>query len=232
MEAEVEWRGAPGTLPLMSPSKDWLVCFSAHYDDPSAVLLPEAHFLMHRWYRPLRVELAMSRRPWGLRANRASYAGSDHTAESPNTHGPALRRHLKKLADQGEFAIDVSLGKSTSRRQQLRNKYLIDIDGFARTWDAWAWKMLSGSVVLSPASIWQTRFTREFEPWQHYVPLASDLSDLGDQLEWCQSHDQECKEMSDRARRHACRVYDHRRVERVTAELLRPRLGLNQAHPT
>ena len=29
-------------------------------------------------------------------------------------------------------------------------------------------------------------------PWQHLVPVRADLSDLGEQLEWCRKHRQDC----------------------------------------
>jgi hypothetical protein len=226
LDEQVEWRGAPGALPRLSPTREWIACFSAHHNDPSAVLVPEPHYLMNHWYRPLRVRTEAARMPWVLRRNRASYAGSAHDSGSPETPGPRLRRQLKAMAECGEIDADVALEQRMSRRQQLHNKYVFDIDGFARTWDAWAWKMLSGSVVLSPSSWWETTFTRAFTPWEHFVPVAADLSDVATRLEWCRANDEECHAMARRARRRALGVYDRRRVERDTAERLRPLLGL------
>jgi hypothetical protein len=137
-----------------------------------------------------------------------------------------LRRDLEQLVKRGQFPIDVSIGGRVTRREQLRNKYVIDIDGAVRTWDAWAWKMFSGSAVLSPASTWETWFTRSFEPWVHFVPVAGDLSDLGELLEWCRAHDDECRQMAARARHRALEVYDRRLVERESAAVLRAKLAL------
>jgi Glycosyl transferase family 90 len=227
LDEQTEWSGPPGVIPRLSASREWITCFSAHHDDPSAVLLPEAHYLSRHSYRRLRVQTAAARWPWRLRRDRAFYAGADYRKYSPKSTGPALRQQLKAIVARNQLPVDVALGQGTSRRRQLRNKYLLDIDGGVRTWDAWAWKTLSGSVVLSPESVWETWFTRAFEPWQHFVPLAADLSDLSERLEWCRTHDNECQTMAHRARRRAIDVYDHRKVERETAEIFGPKLGLD-----
>lgn len=226
LDSRPEWSGPPGTLPRMSPTRDWVACFSAHHDDPSAVLLPEAHYLVRHEYRSLLASVAVERRPWSLRADRAVYAGGDHHGQSPATSGPALRRALRDAVAREGLPVDVYLGVHASRRRQLRHKYVIDVDGYVRTWDAWAWKLASGSVLLSPTSVWHTRFTRACTAWEHFVPLAADLSDLADRLDWCRANDDACRALGKRARRHALAIYDRSRVERETAAELRPRLGI------
>ena len=123
--------------------------------------------------------------------------------------------------------MDVDLSRYVSRRVQLRNRYLLDLNGAVRTWDAWAWKLLSGSVVLSPASHWETRFTRAFEPWAHYVPLEPDLSDLKQRIDWCLANDDECRQIAERSKRMARAVFDVRAAEQDTKALLGPLLGLD-----
>ncbi len=225
LDDATEWIGPPGATPRMSSTREWVACFAAHRGDPTAVLLPEAHYLSQH-YRDLRLRTAVARRPWRLRRQRAAYAGRDHAADAPPVPGAALRRTLDEIVRRDGLAVDVSLGGNVTRREQLRDRYIIDIDGAVRTWDAWAWKMFSGSTVLSPASIWDTWFTQSFEPWQHFVPLSADLSDLGAQLEWCRNNDNECHAMARRARRRAIEVYRRKTVERETAALLVPKLGL------
>lgn len=226
LDEQVEWSGGPGAIPILSPHRDWVACFAAHRGDPSARLLPEAHYLSRAGYRRLKLQLRTERRPWQLRRDRAAYAGADHDAPSPHTAGPVLRRQLLAMVERDRLPVDAALNRAVSRRSQLRHKYLIDIDGFVRTWDAWAWKMLSGSVVLSPATIWETRFTRAFEPWQHFVPVAADLSDLAERLDWCRANDEKCRAIATRSRRRALEVYNRRRVERQTAEIFAAELGL------
>ncbi len=120
--------------------------------------------------------------------------------------------------ERHQRGVDVHLGRGVAMAEQLRYRYLLDVDGFTRTWDAWAWKMMSGSVVLSPALPWESYFSRQFEPWEHFVPVANDFSDLGRRLEWCREHDAECREIAERARRHAVVVYAPETVARIVAE--------------
>jgi hypothetical protein len=177
--------------------------------------------------------IRVASRPWHLRRARASYAGFDPEGPVRPESGRQLRRQLKTLVETEHLPVDVQLSRSLSpvgrfmsRRQQLKNRYLLDIDGSVRTWDAWAWKISSGSVVLSPDSPWETRFTRSFEAWRHYVPVASDLSDLAERLDWCNSHDAECRQIARRARRRARGTYRRRTVERETRHILLPLLGI------
>ena len=226
LDNAAEWSGPPGTLPRMSPTRDWIACFSAHRDDPSAVLLPEAHYLIRGQYRSLLGTVTVERRPWRARIDSAVYAGGDHHGPGATATGPALRRALKEIVERENLEVDVFLGSSVSRRRQLRYKLVIDVDGYVRTWDAWAWKLASGSAVLSPDSLWETRFTRACDPWEHFIPLAADLSDLAERLAWCRAHDDECRAIGARARRHAYRIYERSRVELDTRNELFERLGL------
>src|SRR5512136_2367623 len=85
--------------------------------------------------------------------------------------------------------------------------------------------MQSGSVVLSTASPWETFFTRMFEPWTHFVPIANDFADLAEKLDWCRAHDDECRDMARRARQHAESVYRPEYVGRVVARQWRSLLN-------
>jgi hypothetical protein len=221
-----EWQGDPGTIPRLSPTRSWVACFSAQLGDPSAVLLPEAHFLARNGhgYRRMLLATRAARRPWVMRRARASYAGFDPQGPVRPESGRQLRRNLKAMVEADDLPVDVYLGRSMPRRRQLKNRYVIDIDGSVRTWDAWAWKVSSNSLVLSPESTWETRFTRLFEAWTHFVPLKHDLSDLADRLAWCQSHDAECRRIAKQARRRARPLYRRRAAEEATRRLLTPLL--------
>jgi hypothetical protein len=105
------------------------------------------------------------------------------------------------------------------------------VDGWARTWDAWAWKLASGSTVLSPASNLATFFTELFEPWEHFVPVAADFSDLPERLEWCRGHDSECREMARRGRARVAEVYRPAWAGARLARALGERLSAASAQP-
>jgi hypothetical protein len=218
-----DWKLGAGEIPILSPTRWWVACYGAHRGDPSAVLLPEPHYLARGCYRPLRARLWLERRPWRTRAQGAVFAGGDHGYDRAGV--VRSRRRARELAESGELPLVVHIGRGMSRRAQLAYRYLLDLDGSVRTWDGWAWKLLSGSTVLSPESIWTTFFTELFEPWRHYVPLAPDLSDLAARLAWCKEHDDECRRIAMRARRRALEVYEPRWVGERLATRLRERLA-------
>ena len=122
--------------------------------------------------------------------------------------------------------VEVHLGGTCPDRRQWRHRYLLDVDGYVRTYDAWAWKLMSGSVVLSQASPWDTFFTVQFEPWVHFVPVAEDFSDLAERLAWCRSNDDECHEIARRGAEQAHRVYSVAAATERTVDALRAHLRL------
>ena len=220
-----EWNGAPGDLPRLSTRKQWIACYAAHVGDPSAFLLPEAYWLARDFHAPLIDEVERASPPWEARRARAVYAGAD-AGTAVNLFAPGEgavhpRRLLQRVVSEAGLPVDVTLGGNVSRETQLGYRWILDVDGCVRTWDAWAWKMASGSVVLSPASPWETLFTRAFRAWEHFVPVANDFSDLGEKLAWCADHDDECRAIAERARSKALETYEPGRV----ADDLTRRLG-------
>jgi hypothetical protein len=224
-----EWRGAPGDLPRLSARQPWVACYAAHAGDPSAFLLPEAHWLAQGYYAGLFDEVARTSPPWEKRHARAVHAGGDHGSAAnlfaPPAEGAHPRRLLRDAVRDGKLPVDVTLGGRVTRAIQLNYRWILDVDGFVRTWDAWAWKMASGATVLSPASPWETWFTREFRAWEHFVPVANDFSDLGERLEWCRNHDDACRAIGQAARARALEVYGPSRVADALAGRLRERLA-------
>ena len=52
--------------------------------------------------------------------------------------------------------------------------------------------LLAGdAVVFKQDSSYYEHFYNELEPWVHYIPLKSDLSDVIEKIEWARSHDEE-----------------------------------------
>ena len=56
-----------------------------------------------------------------------------------------------------------------------------------------AWKLLAGSCILRVDSPRRQWYHERLKPWVHLVPIRADLSDLGEQLDWCNNHLHECK---------------------------------------
>lgn len=69
-------------------------------------------------------------------------------------------------------------------------RYTIDIDGHANAW-SFLEKMILGCCVLKVASPYEQWFYDRVRPWEHYVPVKADLSDLAEKINWCLSNDAE-----------------------------------------
>jgi len=93
--------------------------------------------------------------------------------------GDALRRQLESWF--GEAAPPLPAADFTAY------KYLVSTDGVAATWKRVATILWTGSVLLM-----QHRWRQFFYPgligWEHYVPVANDLSDLKERYDWLRAN--------------------------------------------
>ena len=80
-----------------------------------------------------------------------------------------------------------------------RYRFILDIDGNANSWN-FMMKLRLGCCVLRVESDWYQWFSGRLIPWEHYVPIASDLSDLLERAEWCFAHPRECEAIAERGR--------------------------------
>ncbi|MDD2920175.1 glycosyl transferase family 90 [Rhodoferax sp.] len=211
-DGKAEWRGEPGEIPLLSQKTFRIACYDAHQGDPSALLLPESHYLSRNNYCNMFSDIERHSVAWNAKLGRAIYCGGQH-GECANYFPPSVERrehpraYLESFVKENGLPVEVHLGHNVSQSEQLKYKYILDVDGYVRTWDAWAWKMRSGSVILSQDSVWDSFFTRLFQAWVHYVPVANDFSDLQEKLLWCLEHDSDCRQMAQQADSRAREVY-------------------------
>jgi hypothetical protein len=91
------------------------------------------------------------------------------------------------------------VGKLTPE-QQSNYKYLINVDGHVSAFRL-SLELSMGCCVLivESAERWKMWFSDMLEPYVHYVPIRSDLSDLVEQVKWCQKNDSKCKAMAKNA---------------------------------
>lgn len=62
------------------------------------------------------------------------------------------------------------------------------------------WALFSRSVVLqAPPTKVSYAMEEILEPWVHYVPLKSDLSDVEEKMKWIEENDQEAQKIAERA---------------------------------
>ena len=95
-------------------------------------------------------------------------------------------------------------------------KYHIDIDGNSSPWSNLFQRLLMGSTALKVESqrALQQWFYDELVPWENYVPIAPDLSDLIEKIDWLTRNDRYAREVGQAGRRLADRLTYGREIER------------------
>lgn len=73
-------------------------------------------------------------------------------------------------------------------------KYLAVLPG-ADIGSNFYWVMNSSSLGFVMDTDYESFACVHFKPWEHYVPVRPDLSDLEENFEWCEAHPDACKSM-------------------------------------
>lgn len=90
------------------------------------------------------------------------------------------------------------LGPTIPQASWCRRRFAIDIDGNSNAFSNLFIRLLYGCCVIKVASPLGFRqwYYHRLKPWQHYVPVAADLSDLEEAIAWCQGHPRDCREIA------------------------------------
>jgi hypothetical protein len=134
--------------------------------------------------------VASAKVPWHMRAKKLFWRGS-FTNQRRKVLVDMAAKHKDKMdckfsgfpyiSDEeraravAEYGENVSLNR-VALEQHQRWRYLVDIDGFG--WSGrFSELMLTGSVVFKAMGFVEYWYAA-LKPWEHYVPVQSDLSDL------------------------------------------------------
>jgi hypothetical protein len=192
---------------------------------PDSILVPDRMFLAERCYRPFR-KAALRQGAWSERTPTVLWrGGTNGMGEIANsTMSPAdpdlMQRIRICLALRESPGCDVKLSGigrnqgTEENRQRIaslglignkipplhwsRVKYALDIDGVTNAWSNLYTRLLMGCCVLKVASPlgYKQWYYDELRPWEHFVPVAADLSDLHERLAWCREHDDEARRIA------------------------------------
>ena len=104
--------------------------------------------------------------------------------------------------------------------EQLSYKYSVNVEGHGGWADRLYKLMLHEQLALLqdlPAKLW---YEAALRPWEHFVPVAADLSDLPEKIEWARSHDEQAQRMAAAAREVTTRWLTPAAMFRYTEEML------------
>lgn len=110
-------------------------------------------------------------------------------------------------------------GPSMSKREQLKFRYLISVEG-GDVSTGLKWMLNSNSVVLMrPPTAELVLGESTLRPYVHFVPLGADFEDVEERVAWCESNLGECLKISANARgfmrENTIEVLFERSVQRV-----------------
>ncbi|KAJ7438220.1 glycosyl transferase family 90-domain-containing protein [Mycena galericulata] len=95
-------------------------------------------------------------------------------------------------------------GNGAPREDSYMYKYLLDVDGTTFS-GRYLGLLRSGSLVFK-ATVFEEYFNDWLRPFEHYIPVLPDLSDLTEKLEWAINHDDEARMIQERGREIGQRV--------------------------
>ena len=105
-----------------------------------------------------------------------------------------------QIIDPDSFSF--SLVPFMSMDEQRQFKYIVHIDGHVSAFRLSATLKLN-SVVLIVESKWKMWYSDLLVPYEHFIPIKSDLSDLYEQIKWCKENNESSEVIANNAREFA-----------------------------
>ena len=76
----------------------------------------------------------------------------------------------------------------------LQHKYQINIDGTVAAY-RFPYLLAGNSLVLKQDSPYYEYFYKDLKPFEHYVPIKRDLSDIMEKIQWAKDNEEKVNEL-------------------------------------
>jgi hypothetical protein len=100
---------------------------------------------------------------------------------------------IKEMEDYG-----INLKRRIPMNEQLMYKYILNIDGHSAP-NRTSYLLQCGSLILQVESKYVVGdiywYSHLLKPYVHYVPISFDFTDLEEKINWCRTHDNDCKQI-------------------------------------
>jgi hypothetical protein len=173
--------------------------YSKRIDDKDSICIPDPYFCYRNQHSRQLKEIRENYVRWQDKKNECIWRGDPNNSFYINFINPKdninPRHYLIKLLKNKKIKNFNYISVFTTISEQIKYKYILDVDGWSNTWDATVWKLYSGSVLLKVKSLWKQWYYDELKEWEHYVPINNDFSDLNEKIEWCINNDDKCKKI-------------------------------------
>jgi len=136
-------------------------------------------------------------------------------------HDPVIQYSLKfdPKYGLGETRTNLRPVSRLTYPEQSKYKYVIHVDGNVAAYRLLK-TMLFGSLILRVESDYTLWADTMLKPYEHYVPIKSDLSDLHQKIDWCMTHDTQCREIAFRGMTLAHTMLTKEYIEKSFSSLL------------
>ena len=186
----------------------------------NAILVPDRYFILRHGFSAERALADAADLTWAGRSDTIVWRGAAngegiHPQIAEDAANPrviqrarlcmlakdAPRVDAKLVAGQGAsrtltaFAPLGILGAQRPEPHWLNDKFAIDIDGWTNAWSNLIVRMHFGCCVLKVASAdgYRQWWYDRLRPWEHFVPVQADMTDLLEKIEWARSNDSEAQ---------------------------------------
>lgn len=95
--------------------------------------------------------------------------------------------------------LPFTLVPKLSPEQQCNYRYIVHIEGHVSAFRL-SLELSMGSTILLVQSDYELWFYKLLKPFEHFVPVKKDLSDLIDKIKWCRDNDAKCRQIADNAK--------------------------------
>ena len=190
--------------PIEYPIKN-VLAFSKRYNDIDTICIPDPYYCGLEQHKKAIMEVKNNYMQWDSKIKKCIWRGNIKNNYNINffdeTNKMELtpREYFVKLYYDNKINNFNYSDSFTSISEQIKYRYILDIDGYSNTWDATVWKLFSGSILLKVKSTWKQWYYDELIEWEHYIPISNDFSDLNEKIEWCINNDDKCKIISENA---------------------------------
>jgi hypothetical protein len=109
----------------------------------------------------------------------------------------SFNRKIKKALGKPLQIIipDIKKASFMSIEEKAKYKYILNLDGHVSAFRL-GHEFSLKSVILIPKSQYYLWFSFLLIPYEHFVPINEDLSDLITQIKWCKENDKKCKKIA------------------------------------
>ncbi|KAJ6527455.1 glycosyl transferase family 90-domain-containing protein [Mycena capillaripes] len=106
--------------------------------------------------------------------------------------------------DREGIIREYNIGGGAPQENIYRYKYALDVDGM--TYSGRFLGLLGSGSLVFKATIFNEFFNGWLRPYEHYIPVLPDLSDLPEKIGWARRHDGEARIIQERGREMKTRV--------------------------